>query len=640
MPEPILPLPKEGFGSCGWWKDAIDASDKKVQGLTDRLWKKNVEAYMGEAAKKDDSIAVNVDFYNTEQKKAQLFFRTPEVILTPKLPGMEQQTVLFQEVLNHAIGPHDLNAAAVMDECLFDVLCPAGIMAMKIGYEAIADGTQAVSVGMGPDGMPVTMEAPRIVSEKYLMERLSPRALLLPADFHGSDYDKAFWKGFKFVMDLSEAKAKGWVPPDFSSNGEDKYRLAGDERDWGVKRQVVVGAEIWYQTAKFDPSVKHPDHMRRLVIIDGVDEPVVHTDSPYQRFDTETGKFLVGMKGSPVHVGAIRYVSDTAFPPSDCTIARPQVDEMSKGRTQMVQQRERSLPMRWVDRNRVGPEEVEKIKRGEVQQVWPVDGNGGEIIGEVARADYPRENFTFAQIAQNDIDRYWALGANQNGSMADTVRSATELSLVQQNTNVRLDYERGKVLAFYLKAVEKVASLIQMFADDEQYVRVVGPNGLAAMQKWDKTTIAGEYVFTAKADSTQRLDIVAERKNYLDFLNYMAKNPNANLTELTRIGAQVFGFDPSRVMQQPAPPPPEKPAISFRFSGADLALPEVRQILQTSGIDLGPVPSPQALNATMAQELSARPPHGGPADKASLLNKHQSEETGQMSGPTNAAAVN
>lgn len=654
-PKDVLPLPDEGFGSLGWWHDAIkageDARDRRVE-----QWKKNVDSYLGDRKKTDDDVPVNVDFYNTEQKKAQLFFRTPEVQLTAKRPGLEDAVTVFQAVINHKLGRSGVNAAAMMDEVLFDCLCPAGLMASVIGYEAIADGETQIQVGMKPGEpapgsilglnapmVPDLRPVPKIISERYFWDRLSPAKLILPADFHGSDYDKAPWLAYECVEDLAVAKRRGWVPDDFGGSGEDKHRLVSDPSIEN-RGPLVVVRYVYYRASRVDEAVKHPDKIRQLVLVDGLNSPAVHRDSPYQKFDPTTGKMIGGMKGFPIHVGALRYVSDSAYPPSDCTISRHQVDELRMERTRMAQQRKRSLPLRWADRNRLAPEDLDRIKRSEVQGIIPVDGNGSDIIGEVARAEYPRENFGLIEVIQQDIDKEWALGSNQQGVKEDTVRSATELSLIQGNINVRQDYERTKVLSgYFVPGVEKLGSLIQLFADDTDYVEIQGPDGAKRLQAWDKTTIAGEFAYSAKPDSAKKVDAAQDRKQFLDYTNFNAKNPNVNLLELSRIGATKFDLDPARIIKTPDPPPPDKPAISFRFSGADLGIPEVRLILGGAGIKLPPVPSPQALQATteamMAQAAKSQP-HGGTADKQEPLSKHSGEETGQLSGPTNAAAVN
>ena len=104
--EQPLTLPKDGFGSYAWWQNAIRAAeecrDRRLE-----LWKRNVKAYAGETVNRtEDDVPVNVDFYNTEQKKAQFFFRTPKMALTPKLPGLEDAVTVFEPVLNEKLGPH------------------------------------------------------------------------------------------------------------------------------------------------------------------------------------------------------------------------------------------------------------------------------------------------------------------------------------------------------------------------------------------------------------------------------------------------------------------------------------------------------------------------------------------------------
>ena len=437
------------------------------------------------------------------------------------------------------------------------------------------------------------------------------------------------------------AVAKGWVPQGFGGSGEDKYRLTTDPKI-ETRGPIVVGIEIWLRAARFDPKVKHPEWFRQLVFIDGIQKAVLYRDSPYQRFDPQTGRFLVGMRRNPIHMKALRYVADSAYPPSDCTISRHQVDELSEARTQMRKQRKRSLPLRWIDRNRAAPDDIDRIKRGDVQSIIPTDGRGDEIIGEVARAEFPRENFNIVNVIQQDIDKEWALGSNQQGVTEDTVRSATELSLIQSNINTRQDYERNSVLAFAIEVAESLGALIQLFADQQEYVEIVGQDGVKRLEAWDKTTIAGEFVYDAKPNSAQRLDATQDKKDWLDWTNFTAKSPVVNQEEIIREGAPKFGFNPQRIMKAQEPPPPPEPNVSFRFSGSDLAIPEVRALLATTNPKLAPIlsgpPSPEAIQATM-QQLAKGQPHGGTADKADVLSKHSGEQTGELQGPTSQPAV-
>lgn len=656
--EKPIPLPKEGFGSLAWWEGAITAGEEPRDQLADAEWKPNVAAYRGKRTKKGDEIPVNVDFYNTEQKKAQLFFRVPQVQLTAKRPEFADAVVIFQPVINHKLGAHGVNAAVLMDEVLFDCLCPSGLMVSKIGYEAIEDGQTLVQVGMKP-GPPVPGQvlglqtpmvpdmqpAPRIIAERYFWDRISPAKVGWLADFHGSDYDKAPALWFEFVEDLEVAKRRGWVPPDFGGSGEDKHRLVDDTKAQSA-RQIVIGKEIWYRTHRFDPKVKHPEHIRQLILIDGLKQPAVHRDSPYQKFDPQSGKLVAGMRGFPIHIGTLRYVSDCAYPPADCSISRTQVDELSEARGQMQQQRRRSLSMRWADKNRVAPEDVEKLKAGKQQSIWMTDGNGNEIIGEVARAEYPRENRVFMEIVNQDINREWALSENSLGQSEG--ESATEASLIQTNINTRQDYERTKVLTYFVRGAEKLASLIQMFADQEDYIEVVGPEGEKRLQAWDKTQIQGEFVFSAKPDSAQRVDAVQDRKLATEAVNYMAKSPVSNQLELARWFWAKMGEDPAKMVQEPQPAGPPPPNVSVRVTMDDLAGPAgtaALKILQQAGYQLteqdlaGAQANGLIVQAQEQAAQAAQSEHGGPADKQDILSKRQSDQTGQLDGAGTTPAV-
>jgi hypothetical protein len=670
-----LPLPTDGYGSLSWWSDAIKAGEEIRDSKSDLIWKPNVRAYTGESKKpNDDAIPVNVDFYNTEQKKAQLFFRTPEVQLTSKMPGLEDAVQVFQPVLNHKLGPHGVNAAVMMDECLADGVCASGVWASKIGYEATVDGMVQVQMGERPDPafvpptpqetqpgtvlglnqptpqapmVPVMVPAPKIIHERYFWERVSPGKVGWPADFHGSDYDKAAFLWFEFTEDLQVAKNRGWVDKDFSGSSEEKHRLTTDPKTEN-RGSIVIGKEVWYRAARFDPTVKHPEAMRRLVLIDGKKEPVVHEDSPYQKFDPTTGKLVAGMRGFPVHVGALRYVSDSAFPPSDCTISRAQVDELAEARAQMRLQRKRAIPMRWFNRNLVGPEDIDRLKRGEVQGLIPLDGNGNEILGEVARAEYPRENFQILNTISSDIDKEWALGSNGGVLVADEQRSATEVADVAHNINTRMDYERTKVLAWFVRGAEKLGSLVQMFADQEDYIEIVGPDGERRLEAWDKTRIQGEFAYSAKPDSAQKIDAATDFKRAMDSVNFMAKSSYTNQLEMARWFWSKAGQDPAKMVQQPQPPGPPPPNVSVRITMDDVVGPAsavAMELLQQAGYKI----SPQAIAATAAgqarveaaqqQEQEAQTAHGGPSDKADVLSKHASDLTGQLHGSGKVAAA-
>src|SRR5688572_8020298 len=93
-----------------WTRRIKAAEDKRQEIATKFQWEPNIKRYLGISGpveiKVDDptSLQVNKDFTYTEQKRHQLFFQSPDVQLSPELPGLEPATVVFQAVVNKTLG--------------------------------------------------------------------------------------------------------------------------------------------------------------------------------------------------------------------------------------------------------------------------------------------------------------------------------------------------------------------------------------------------------------------------------------------------------------------------------------------------------------------------------------------------------
>jgi hypothetical protein len=638
------------------WRTRIDSGKKYIERFRDD-WKKQQAAYVGEtlaAEPTDDVVLVNKDAPRVKQKVAQLFYQVPKIHLRPKRPDYLGAVSTFQSVLNHKLTT-EMRVERVVDEVLTDTIAVSGIGVSKIGYEAVTVDVDTPLVSpqeaqlMAEQGMDVpTDKVPVPIFESYFWKRISPAKLLLPPEFVGTDFDEASWIGFCYRLPLEVARREYKLGDEADPSTKDEYvvtdaTVAQNERT----QKEVECTEIWYKASLFDKNERHPLKQRRLVYIEGKDEPVVHEDSPYQRFD-ENGKLVVGFKKFPIRVLTLMTVPDEAIPPSDTKVSRPLVSELQASRTQMVKQRKRALPMRWYNTALLDVDTAEKIQTGDVQDMIPVQAPGDQAIGEVARANYPRETFEFQRVIESDLQEAWALGSNQMGTDSPGEVSASEAKIIQGNTNVRLDYERNKVLRWFLDGAELIGDLVQLFADDEDYVEVVGPDQTRTLQAWDKTKIAGEFVYEAKTNSQLRLDVAQERMDARNAYQLMANEPFANRQKLVEKVAETHDMDPAQFLTQPPPKQPEPPNVSFRFSGDDLnplnpSFPIVLQVLAAGGFQVPQQAVDQAkLHAAMmmatggAPNLPTQAPgapaqteHGGTAQEATPLSKHQMDGRGR-----------
>lgn len=639
-----VPLPSDGRGSLAWWLAQIHAAkDKREKVANEAGWKDRIQSYLGKtlgSAPAKDTIVVPKDYANVEQKKAQLFAQVPELHLEPKQDAYAAAAPIAQAIVREYLGPHQVNAEVVMGEVIFDALCPSGLMCSKIGYESVQDGTIEVPTGAvdpltgGPKLDPVTQQpetqaVPHTIYERYFWERVSPLKTLIPADFHGSEYNKAPWLAFEFDFDPQDETG---LNPTERINERVRSEPGGQS-----------GVEVWYRPAHVDGSEKHPEKYRCLLIKN--DQAVKHGPSPYQKVLPDGT--ILGVRRNPIRIGALRYVSDSAYPPSDCAMSAPQVEELSKGRSQMIQQRDRNVPMRAADKHRVDQPTIDKITKGEYQAIILTDGPPNEIFAQIAQAQFPRENFEFNRVINQDLVNTWAL-ATTPGEEVEGTKTATEASLFQGKTDVRLRRERNAVLRYFLAAAEDIFALIQLFADDTDYVRVVGADGVAKLQAWDKSMIAGEYAFTAKPDSAVFQDQALQKKHATETFQFLAPSPFINQQELAAWYLRQQDMEPAKFIAPPKPPEPDQPKINFSFTGQDLnplspQAPLVVAIMVQLGIQVPPDVIAASKNIAAAGLMAG--PHGLSGEPSAVqpgearqdttapmqpaLNKHANDLTGR-----------
>ena len=618
----------------------LDAAAKHRRDLVTNQWQTNVDfrvqkpfGGINDEGPAQDRVAVPEDWARTRQKTAQLSFQVPKILAKAKRPEFAAASPVVTALTNDLL-TRECRAAYMIDEVLADVVNAAGLMVSVIGVDIRTESVE-VDVPRPPIGLdpmtgepvpdpqgPIKETVDRVVSQRFYWTRISPGAFLWPAEFTSSDWNQASWLAYDAWLPLADAKRRyKKIPADFTGSSSSPLLLSehvsdapkqssagGDDpgaSDSGARYAKVT--TMWYKAACYDEAVAHPDALRTLVFVEGVDEPVEHDDTDWQVWVDERpeqpgqpgpdgrpgppqpaspGHYL-GLTKFPIRVGTLTYISDLAVPPSDSQAARPQVREMIRSRSQMIRQRDHSVPIRWYDVNRLDELTVGRIQKGEWLDMIPVNGPGERVIGEVARASYPRESFGFANVIGSDLDRTWSMSNTQLGTNNDTERSATEVGVVANANGQRLDYEKARVNRYLVEGAEVLFSLAQRFMDETRYVEIVGQDGAERLAPVTAAAIAGDYAFDVKADSSDRIDTVTKQGNALKMYNVMAQSPSVNRQALEAEIFELHGFDPAKLMAQPKEKGPEPANVSYRFSGEDLLSPITIAILLKSGMDLG-----------------------------------------------------
>jgi hypothetical protein len=681
-PEPLElpPLTDDQRGAIKSWFAASDTESERYA----TLWKKNLDAYAPPPEvlskdREDYQVNTNVDFRQAEQKKAQLWFDTAQIQLTPTEPlsdlvlasmptpdgkGSQDQRLsmainLHQTILNQILSPDGVNAKRTLQSAILDVLVPAGWGVTHIGYSSYTKDVETLDP---MTMMPTIAKVP--VYEEYFWSRLSPKALMVPADFRSTDFDKAPWLAIKFKIPLSAARreyGKG-IPDDYRGavKRDPTPMRDEDQRNDGIGNKYdpfVSGIQMYYYGPTLDPTAFHPKRIAECVFLQGLDTEVRHRWIPYQSLDQEGRLTGDSMLGYPIHVLMLRDVPDDNHVPSDSAMTRPLTDELNQYRAQILKSRDASIPYAFYDEDILPPEKIERITSGKYGPMIPVEGGRlNSATPPVIPGNKPQlsqETYMGQDVIERDIDRTLALGPNQAGSPNQTRRTATEISTMQASVDTRLAGEQQMVVAFFCAGVRKLDALVQRFSDRPQVTHILGDDGSKVWLQWNKEDIAGRFAYSIRPDSQVHIDAAADRQQDLAFYNLTARDPFINRMELARRLATKWGFNPDKLVAPPPPPGPPQPNVQVRIQASDLdprlpQFPFALEILQQSGYQISPDAMQNAVmlagRATDMGSLpdditppkdSQAPPnttHPGAAEKTQALDKHEADRSGQLPG--------
>lgn len=652
-PEPrkVLPLDKEARDK--WWSDiaAARAVRKQIEGWADA----NLEAYVpqmdGDPETYAGEINTNRDFTLVERKKADLFYQKPDLIADPS-PLMKGQEALIEThavILNEKLGLDGVNAKLMAHRVLFDILCPSGTGWTIMGYESatvpvartVPDGEQTMpGAVLGLQTVPKTKQVtvPVPIWENCFWRHFSARQALVPASARTTECDVWPWVGMEFELPLRTAKRKQWVPKDFAGTtaNPDLYF------DYGLNIQpgdeVVRCVLVVYKSALYRDDQPHPLHQTELILVEGLDDPAEHRNSPYQTLTPQGGLTPDSLTGFPIHPCTLRVLTDAAHMPSDCTVSRPIVNELNKYRAQLLEKRDTELLIGIVNGDVLPQKELDQMMRARMNGLVVVPGEafaGEGPIKPIQHGTYPRDNFQIMEILDNDLARTHAIDAEQSGAGQTGDQSATESQIKQNNVNARLGLERGVFLDWYIAGATKFSCILQRLLPVADAAAIVGPDAARAWDGW-RHTVPASLAFTLVPDSSLRTDMAVDReralKNYTFFANDSYVDRAAHLKHLF----PKLGLPASLVVTQPPEKAPEPMKFTLSLASEDLnpMLPQyanLYQILTQQGVKnlIAPIEEAQLNQPPLSDEQA---PHGGKVAQMESLSKHHADLTGGMQG--------
>lgn len=628
------------------WQSRIERAETKAKKFHPQ-WERGLTHYaeaLVDQAKTD--VDALLDYRHVESKKAQLFHRTPEINLIPVDPPnaeipLNQILPLRQKFLNYELGPSAANAKRALHKTLVDTLAASGWMIVKVGHEQR-------TLPVPPDPMQPFGPTEVPIWSRRFISPVSSKKLLVPDDFHDTDYDAAPWLAVKGTMPVSQMRRMKWaIPAEFEGSSQ-KDEAIFDHKVTAETTGEQLGeyTEVWLKAHLFDDAVFNPELYRCLILVKGVDQPAWYVDSPYQALTPEGSLTDDSLVGNPIHVGTLRDLVDSAYVPSDLCVGEQLSTEENKFRTDLVKNRTARRPITLIS-DSIGQANAEKILKdrgGVVPGEYITDGGSQRLIAVVQAGSEPRDNFTAQDYIERDYEQALGLSANQGGQFSKTARSATEVRTVQGNSSARAETEKDRIREYFVALVRKFDTIVQRTATVQDVSKVLGQQGAQLWEQWKM--LPGKYFYDVLPDAGQYTDMQQYRSQALELYNLVRKDPRVPPEEPLGIIARAFQRDPAKFIAPQTDKTTEPPKVTMSYSSVDLNDPVAGRVFldlaANGGLKLSQdtieLMKAAHINNTVAGALGVvganadANQHGGSADRTEPVNKHHSEKTGGMQG--------
>lgn len=278
-------------------------------------------------------------------------------------------------------------------------------------------------------------------------------------------------------------------------------------------------------------------------------------------------------------------------------------EELNATSTFMLESFRRSVPITLFDKNRLGPEDVDRVSRADLQEMVGVDGNPSDILqmfpppGQMFSPDiYGVRNMVIQAMMLVTGMSDFMMGQSQK------TKSATEAAATVQGFTSRMKYKGRIVRRFIRDVLRKTYQISRWRMQGEHFVRLVGVDG-AKMAPVTPQDVQAELDVDIDAEVfDDRLTDPVRQKLVIDAMSPFFQSPELvmgsqmNVVELIRRYLRAIGErDLDKIL--PASSKPKNPED------------ENRAMLEGIEVEVHPMDDDAGHLASHAQAMQEAPPH-------------------------------
>jgi len=512
-----------------WWTDQITAGIRyREEESFQERWPDWRRMYRGEW--NPGILPVNFFFMLLRAIVPRVYFRNPAISVAPDMPGL--LCAAFAQILERidnklliAMGIKKQIKKMIQDAFLFGTGCG------KLGF----GGQYSTVPSYGETAAPRnkkwgTVEYMSKISPNMpWFSRFHPKYLIVP--YGCEDLDDSRWVANEIERPLVDVK--------------DDPRLENT-------RDLVPTKEAKVTVSRDTHRIAKPIDMIKLYEIrDRKYRKAVVMDLDHEKFLFEGDDELQTDEGFPIFSLIFNNDDEAFWGIPDSMIIEPQQLEMNEIRTQIMKHRRLTLIKLLYQEGLIESNELSKMVSEDVMAAVKVKDING--VKPLQVSTIPKELIIASEEVRSDVREQIGFSRNQMGELSqksgDT--TATEASIVQMASEIRVDERQDLVAEMLTSVVRSMHEVIFKFWQEEQIIDIVGPAGIPLWVEFSgKMLQGGAYEVRIEPDSAQPMTKQSRRAMALQGYQLFIQNPAVDPVALTRYTLREFyGFTYEELMR-------------------------------------------------------------------------------------------
>lgn len=476
------------------WKERINIS-KKFQKKEAQVWRRYVDLYNNkqwpDVVKSEDRITVNYIYATVATAKPMLYFKNPHILVIPKMEQYRPGALIAERALNYEWIEYRLKERIKM----------AILDALIMGHGWIKQhlqGNKIVAERVSPFDMFVDPEAKNNWRKaRYLIHR-TYRPVKEVKENPNYTNTKNLQATEKLSEELTGAEK---LPPEFQDDIKRVELWEIHDRENDKLRVHATGHEKWLRNDK---------------------------EHPYKNIEDFIFEML-----------RLIEVPDKFYPMSSVAPIESPCKELNKTRTQLMNHRKRHKRIVLYDRNKIKPDEMDKVEKSETMSFIGIDAweTGKEPMWPVPDLQLGADVYAIEKIIKDDITRIYGQSEYQRAGEQPGVSTATEAMMIERGQKLRPDEMLDIIQDFCVDIAKKRLQMMKEFYSANHMYRFAGDLGEIQWGNFTKDDIQGEYDVDIEVASSMPWSEEMRRKMNMDALNLLS-NPQLQV-QLQREGVEI-----------------------------------------------------------------------------------------------------